>query len=492
MISLPSFQEMKFARLISSPHEISSFGSRNGFRSNVYSIKENPICRSISYRSSEDSTTEQLYRRISPVGDPKVSIVPILDQWVEEGRSVDEQDLKNIIGQLLYYKRHNHALQISMWMTDKRYFQLSPLDASIRLQLISKAQGIEQAEKYFNSLSRKLKGVQVYSALLNCYATAQCVEKAEALMQKIRDLGYAKRPVEYNLMLNLYKKTGNMEKLDALLQEMEENSIVRDRFTLSIQLTAYAAVMEIEKMDKIVTMMESDPKVAFDWTNYSAAAVGYRKAGLLDKALEMLKKAEACVPTKGYMYAVYNCLLIEYATIGRKDEVVRIWSLYKKYKIYNRGYKSILKSLAILGDIEMAEEIFGEWESQGLTYDMHIPNAMIRAYSNKGMFEKAEAVIDRAISKGGKPDCWTWYFLATGYLEKDQPEKAVEMMKRAIVICQPLWKPSTEPLAACLEHLKGVGDMEEAQELIKLLLDKSIISLDIQEKLLNAIQTEKY
>ncbi|XP_065881031.1 pentatricopeptide repeat-containing protein At2g20710, mitochondrial-like isoform X2 [Euphorbia lathyris] len=443
------------------------------------------------FAEPREGPTAELYRRISPVGDWNISIVPILNQWVEEGRSVDAEGLKDIIRELRYYKRYNHALEISMWMSDKRYFELSSLDAAVRLELISKAQGIEQnAEKYFNDLSVKRKGLHVYSALLKCYATEKCVEKAEAVMQKMRDLGYDKNARDYNFMLNLYYKTGNMEKMESLLQEMEENGIVHDKFTLAILFSAYAAIMDIEKMDKIVRIVESEPNAVFDWTNYNAAAVGYKKAGLFDKAFEMLKKAEARLPSKPD-FTAYHSLLTQYATIGRKDEVVRVWSLYKRYKVYNPGYKRVLKSLVMLGDIEMAEGIFDEWESQDLSYDMNVPNVMIGAYSKKGLIEKAEALVDRAISKGGKPNGWTWYCLATGYLENDQPRKGVEMMKRAIVLCVPYRKPSIEPLAACLEHLKGLGDIEEAEEFIKLLMDESIISLDIQEKLLNAVKAEK-
>ncbi|WCJ24848.1 Tetratricopeptide repeat (TPR)-like superfamily protein [Euphorbia peplus] len=78
----------------------------------------------------------------------------------------------------------------------------------------------------------------------------------------------------------------------------------------------------------------------------------------------------------------------------------------------------VLRSLVMLGDFEMAEQIFNEWELRDLPYDMHI--LMIGAYTKKGILEKAESVLDRAISKGVKPDAWTWYNLVEGYRENDQ------------------------------------------------------------------------
>lgn len=202
-------------------------------------------------------------------------------------------------------------------MTDKRYFELSTSDVAIRLELISKAKGIDEAERYFNNLSQYRKGLAVYRALLNCYASAQCVDKAEVVIQKMRDLGYVKSLTEYNSILNLYCKTRNIEKLDALLNEMEENGIARNKFTLSIQLSAYASAKNIEGMDKKVNLMESDPNEVPDWITYSTAATGYRKAGLFDKALEMLKKAEAQL-RKSPNFRVCNTLSHNMQTWGRK------------------------------------------------------------------------------------------------------------------------------------------------------------------------------
>lgn len=108
--------------------------------------------------------------------------------------------------------------QISMWMTDKRYLNITAAD---RLDLITKVKGIEEAENYFSYIPEKIKGIEVYSALLNCYSNVKSTDKAEATMQKMRDLGLARTTLVYNSMLKIYYKTGNFEKLDSLMHEME-------------------------------------------------------------------------------------------------------------------------------------------------------------------------------------------------------------------------------------------------------------------------------
>ncbi|KAK3227117.1 hypothetical protein Dsin_006979 [Dipteronia sinensis] len=370
-------------------------------------------------------------------------------------------------------------------MTDKQSFLPSASDAAVRLDLISKVQGIEQAENYFNSIPEKLRALPTYTALLNCYAYVRNVEKAESTMDKIRELGLAKWPMPYNILLGLYHRTGNYEKLVSLMHEMEEDGVGWDRFTYGIRFTAYAAVSGEEGVDNTVTRMESDTGVVLDWTSYSTAASAYAKLGLLDKAVAMMKKSEGLVSGKR-INTTYEYLITQYATYGKKDDVLRLWQVYKeKRKVFNKGYISVIPSVLKFDDLECAERIFEEWESKNSHYDIRIPNYLIGAYCRRGLMEKAETFVDGIISRGGKLDEFSWYYLANGYLHSNQPQKAVEKMKEAIAVCRKRWKPDKEVVAACMEYFKQEGDVEEAGNFINLLGDKNIISVDVQDSLVN-------
>ncbi|XP_031265388.1 pentatricopeptide repeat-containing protein At2g20710, mitochondrial-like [Pistacia vera] len=388
------------------------------------------------WRSSSpySNSMRDLFRRISTLGDATVSIVPLLDQWVQEGRTVEKEQLQLFIKELRSFRRFNHALQISMWMTDKRYIPLNADDVAVRLDLISQVHGVERAGNYFNNVSKQLRRFPVYSALLKCYANAKSVEKAEATMQEMSDLGFFIRtPLLYNSMLNLYYKTGNFEKFDSLIHEMEEKGISYNKMTFCIRLNAYAAASDVEGIDKIVNMMEFYPTVLLDWELYATAASGYAKAGFLDKSLQMLKKSEGLIPGESKAYEI---LIKQYATTGRKDEVLRLWELYKKnVTVYNSGYKSVMSSLLKFDDLESAEKIFEEWESQSLSYVFRIPNLLIGCYCRKGLLQKAESLLGKAILMGEKPDWKTWFYMATGYLKNNQTLVAVEAMKEALVVC---------------------------------------------------------
>ncbi|XP_057959555.1 pentatricopeptide repeat-containing protein At2g20710, mitochondrial-like [Malania oleifera] len=463
-------------------HVRSGFGSRNVLENIFYSTMAATI-------PSNSNSGDSLYRRITPLGDSSVSIVPVLDQWIQEGREVSGKQLMAIVKEMRYYRRYKHALEISHWMSDKRYFPLSYRDFAVRLDLISKVHGIEQAENYFHNIPKQSKVLEVYSALLNCYAHEKCVEKAEAVMQKMREVGLSRTTLCYNVLLNLFYQTGNYEKLEFLVHEMEVNSIPYDKFTFTIRLSACAAMSNTEEMDNILTRMESDTSILLDWSAYAAAASAYTRAGLLDKALKMLKKSGALILGAKRRSSAFNTLLTQYAAIGEKDEVLRLWELYKKnHKIYNKGYKNMIISLLKLDDIEGAEKIFEEWDASEVCYDFRIADLLIDAYSRKGLMMKAEDLVDRALVKGGKPCGHTWYVLATGYIRDNRLPKAVEAMKVAISMQQPGWKPGKESLAACLEYLKGNGDLEEAKKFLGLLARMGTISTDIHDRLSNYIE----
>ncbi|CAK9177597.1 unnamed protein product [Ilex paraguariensis] len=417
-----------------------------------------------SYSAPQDT----LYKRISPNGDPRVSILPILDQWVEEGKPVKIDELKTMIKLLRNYRRVEHALQLSEWMSERRYLDHSPGYVAVRLDLICRVHGLEEAEKYFDNIPNTLKTFKVYGALLNCYAYSKSLERAEAIMQKMREMGFMKT-LSYNVMLNLYSKMGKHEKLDTLIQEMEEKGISLDNATFYIRLNSYSAVSDMEGMEKLLLKMEANPLITMDWNAYIVVANGYLKGGLVEKAFEMLKKAEKHI-REGRRGFSYEILLTMYASIAKKDELYRVWNLYKiKGKILNSGYFYMISSLIKLDDVDGAEKIFKEWESVNASFDFRILNLLINAYGRQGLLGKAEAIVSRAIENGKEPPASTWDCLASIYYKDKQMQKAVDTMKKAVLADQYGWKLNRVVLKGCLRHLKKKGDVEGTEKFVRLL-----------------------
>ncbi|KAF9610844.1 hypothetical protein IFM89_025254 [Coptis chinensis] len=351
-------------------------------------------------------------------------------------------------------------------MTEQSYIPLSAVDVAGRLDLIAKVQGVEKAEKYFDSIPVKVKKFPVYNALLYCYVNAKSIEKAEAFMQQMKQLGLAKSPLSYNALLSLYSKVGQYEKLDILIEEMKDNSVRADKFTLSIWMAAYAANSDIDGMDKILQSMEVDPEIVMDWNAYAIAAKGYIKVGLIDKALEMLKSSEKFISGKRQRVA-YDFLLTLYAGAGSKEDLNRIWKLYKSSeKLNNTAYLCMIRSLLKFDDIAGAENILAEWESGDTSYDLRVPNLLIAAYCKNGLVKKAEMFINRIIEKGKKPLPSSWDHLATGDVEANQFPMALKALESAFLARRRRWLPSRDTLSACLEYLRQQGDVERTEEFL--------------------------
>ncbi|KAI3499115.1 hypothetical protein L1887_34908 [Cichorium endivia] len=455
--------------------------SSRGFRVLCYSTQT--LTPNHVATTSPTTIPTTLYHRLVRFREP--SVVPVLDQWVGEGRPVDQEDLHKIIKQLRKFSRYKHALQICQWMNDKPYLDVSHKSISVELDLISKVYGLKQAEEFFNKIPNNLRVWQVYGALLNCYAEAKSLEKAESTMQKMRDLGYS-HSLTYNVMMGLYSTMLKYEKLDLLMDEMEQKGIHLDKFTYGIRLNAYAKTLEIPKMEKLLLKMEADPEIQMEWHAYTTAANGYLKAGdqeNLEKAVILLKKSEYLIRPSQKKIA-YEILLTLYASAGRKSDVYRVWGLYKNMgKFYNHGYLCMMSSLAKLDCIDDVAKLYDEWESGRVYFDYQIPNLVITVYCKKKLLEKAEGLVERLVEAGHEPNASTWSRMALGYVKSGGMEMAVDAMRKSILGSYKGWSVDTVTLSAILEFLDRNGNVDEAKEMVELLERKGHLSEEVCESI---------
>ncbi|MCD7465858.1 hypothetical protein HAX54_002036 [Datura stramonium] len=422
-----------------------------------------------------------LYNKLLYLTCSKESVIPILDKWVSEENPIKYEDLQIIVKQFRAYRRYNHALQIYEWIKKSKAFDISPRDFAVELDLVSKAHGLKAAETYFTCIPDDLRTYQVYGALLNCYADAKVLTKAENTMQKLKELGYA-GTVAYNVMMTLYAKLGYLEKLQLLMLEMEDKGNSGDVISYNILLNAYASVPDVTEMEKVLVKMEADP-LLIGWSPYTVAAKGYMKAGDIEKAYESLKKCEHLVKGKRARLAI-DMLITLYTSMGKKDDVYRIWNKYKrKVKYHNSSYHCMISGLEKLDDLDGAEKIFAEWEANRVHFDIQIPNLLVSAYCKKGHMEKAISIIEKLTESEKHPNGSTWNRLALGYCVQNDMEKAVETMKKAILASRPGWKPHFHSLASCVKYLQSKGDTQREEELKDLLRVRGLFSEEVERGL---------
>ncbi|XP_058083100.1 pentatricopeptide repeat-containing protein At4g21705, mitochondrial-like [Magnolia sinica] len=454
--------------MISSPHFFLLFNRL--MRRSI--VPHHPRIWAVRSYYSRSSPRTNLHSRISPLGNPKQSVVPELDGWAESGKRVHVPELRRIILDLRKRRRFTHALQVSEWMGGKGGFVLMPSDHAVRLDLIGKIHGVAAAESYFQSLSEENKTEKTYGSLLNCYVREHLIEKSLSHMQKMKDLGFASVALPYNDLMCLYTNTDQHEKVPDVLAEMKENDVPPDNFSYTICMNSYGARSDIDGMEMVLEEMECQPHITVEWNTYALVANIYIKAGLTDKAVTALKKSEEKLVGNRDGEG-YNHLISHYSSLGNKEEVLRLLKLQKASckRLVNKDYKSILGSLMKMEEFEEAEALLKEWEVAGNCYDLHVPNVVLNGYCQKGAVKKAEMMIEELVKMGKCPISSSYGIVAAGYADRGKMGKAVEFMKRAFAAApgNEGWKPKPKVVTKILDWFGEEGDVEGVEAFVGLL-----------------------
>lgn len=329
-------------------------------------------------------------------------------------------------------------------------------DSAIQLDLISKVRGISSAEEYFSELPDSLKeDKRVYGALLNAYVGAKVKDKAESFFDIVRNKGYALHPLPFNVMMTLYMKFKENDKVNALVSEMKEKNIGLDLYSYNIWLSAQSS---IESMEEVYEEMKLDPLVEPSWTTFSTLTTMYMKlGGHLDKAQETLKLFETILSSTGRSRnrIPYHYLISLHGTVGNKEEVYRVWNIYKSIftTIPNGGYHSIISSLVRVGDIEGAEKIYQELLLSVKKPDPNVGNLLIGWYVREGPFVKAKSFVDGMFEAGIKPNASTFELLAEGHMKEKRISETLSCFKEAADLTHGprRWRPKLGNVSTFLE-----------------------------------------
>lgn len=83
----------------------------NPFRSSIRS-RLSTATAAAAVESRPPGWPDSLYTRVVLVSNPKVSVVPVLEKWINEGKQVSKADLQWMVKQMRNFRRYAHALQV--------------------------------------------------------------------------------------------------------------------------------------------------------------------------------------------------------------------------------------------------------------------------------------------------------------------------------------------------------------------------------------------
>ncbi|KAG6494632.1 pentatricopeptide repeat-containing protein At4g01990, mitochondrial-like [Zingiber officinale] len=429
-----------------------------------------------------------LYNRLSSLGrSPEESVTMTLDKWVNEGRSVRAAALIRYVKEFRRYRRHAHALEIMEWMENTKHTKMTHDIHAMRLGLIAKVRGIEAAEKYFSDLPEPAKNRHSYGALLGSYCSEKNknVDKAISLYNEMKNQNIASNTeVHFNLM-SLYMRLGQHEKVLTQYQEMKSDNIVPDTITCCILMNCYASLNDIESVERVIKEAEEDKQIKLRWSAYSTLASIYCSAGLITKAESALKKSEKLID--GRDRQPYHFLINLYSRIHNFEEVKRIWNSYKTVfqKPTNISYLTMLRSLDRLDDINGQQDLYEEWESVCMSFDVRLTNVMIGSYLRKNMIQQAQRVWEKASERGAVPDFKTCDMFLDYYLKNNDIDSALMWLETRISrMKRNEWKLSQDQVNTFLKAFEDAKDVKGQERFCQCLRRLGHLDLNACEKLL--------
>ncbi|KAI3498419.1 hypothetical protein L1887_34194 [Cichorium endivia] len=465
----------------SSPIKKSQFSSF--IVKNSYSSSSSPVSKvynygTVDYENKPRTTVtwKAIYKRISLMGNPEKGAAEVLNQWENEGKKVTKWELCRIVKEMRKYGRHKLALEIYNWMNNRpERFRISSSDAAIQLDLVSKVHGISGAEDYFKAVPNNLMDKRIYGALLNAYVRARMVEKAESLLVEMKKKDYASHALPFNVMMTLYMNLKDQEKVESVVSEMMQNNIGLDLYSYNIWISSRGSQGSIEKMEESFEKLNLDPTLNPNWTTYSTMATFYIKNDKFEKAEGCLRKIESLITGRDRI--PYHYLLSHYGSIGKKEEVQRIWETYKSVFPYipNLGYHAVISSFIRMDDIEEAESLYEEWVSLKSSYDPRIGNLLLGWYVRKGITEKAETFFKEMLEIG-KANSSTWEIVAEGHIKESRLSDALKSFEKAISDeGSSFWRPKPVNISAFYNVCEVQNDEKSKEALFEVLRQSGVL-----------------
>ncbi|GER43220.1 pentatricopeptide repeat-containing family protein [Striga asiatica] len=465
----------------------SSFFLKQSILSTSYRIhKKNPVfitCSSVSnvhrygtvdYEKRPTPKWNDICKKIFKLENSNLGAASVLNQMENKGKMITKWEISNILKELRKFRRFKLALEVYEWMSNRpERFRVTSSDTAIHLDLIAKAHGVSSAEQYFKKLPDGLKDTRVYDSLLNAYSRSKMREKAESLFDKMRNRNYTNHALPFNVMMTLYMNLKDHEKIESLVSELVGRRIPLDIYTYNIWLSSRGSQGSLDKMEQVFKQMELDNSVKPNWITYSTLAMTYIKSGLFEKAEEYLRKMEDLITGRRNRNP-YHYLINLYAAARMKEEVYRVWSIYKASfrNIPNLGYHAVILALTRLDDMEGAEKMYDEWLSVKWAYDPRLGNLLLSSYVGKGLSEKAKTFFEQMMENGGKHNSMSWEILSEDHIANMRIPEALSCLKNAAALADEgsrNWKPKPVNVSKILKIVEEGDDVAGKESLLEIL-----------------------
>ncbi|KAJ4915878.1 Pentatricopeptide repeat-containing protein [Raphanus sativus] len=415
-----------------------------------------------SRRSSE------LFKAIVSVSG--LSVATAIDKWVEEGKEINRTEIANAMLQLRRRRMYGRALQLVEWLEEHKPFELEERDYASRLDLIAKVRGLHKGELYIERIPESFRGELVYRTLLTNYASTSNVRKAEAVFNKMKDLGFPRTSYACDQMLMLYKRVDKKKIAETLLM-MEKENLKPTLYTYQILIDAKGASNDISGMEQVVETMKSEG-VEVDLRAKSIVARHYASAGLKEKAEKVLKEMEGeSLEANRY---VCKDLLSVYGFLQRADEVSRIWKICEENNPYYKECLAAILAFGKINKVKEAEAVFEKSIKMSTRVSSGMYSVLLRVYVDHKMVSEGKDLVKRMLDSGCNIGALTWDALIRLYVEAGEVEMADSSLSKATQLKQ--IKPLMSSFMCVMDEYARRGDVHNTEKIFQRMRQSGYLS----------------
>ncbi|KZV32292.1 hypothetical protein F511_19138 [Dorcoceras hygrometricum] len=424
--------------------------------------KENELEASITEadtgkrRYPETKATSTLIRGI--LDGRAISMKEICEKWVEEGNEVTQTEVSLTMLELRKRRLFLKALQLSKWLESSKRLDFLENNYASCVDLLAKVRGLLRAERYVEQIPESFRGELVYRTLLANSVAATDVKKSEDIFAKMKNLGLPLTVFSCNQMLLLYKRTSDEKIADVLLLMQKEN-IKPSVLTYQVLIEIKGKCKDISGMEQILETMKAEG-VKPNTRMLVFLARYYISVGLKDKAVAMLKEVEGDDINENL--AICPVLLPIYASLGREDEVGRIWKACESHP----GWEECMAAIDAWGQlrkIEKAEAAFDLIVKKLKKKSVKHFTALLKVYADNKMFAKAKNLVEQMEASGCYLNPVNWDAIVKLYLKTGEVEKADNFLEKAAQ--QSRRRPLIYSYTAIMDQYANRGDIHNAERL---------------------------
>ncbi|XP_057873047.2 pentatricopeptide repeat-containing protein At1g11290, chloroplastic-like [Cryptomeria japonica] len=288
------------------------------------------------------------------------------------------------------------GMDIHKRMTDRGILS-DVVVATALVDMYAKCGRINKARELFDKMPQR--NVVSWNAMIAGYAQNGIVEKALETFRQMKLAGVKPNSATFASILPLCAKMGALEQGMDIHQSIKDGELLSDVVVATALVDMYAKCGSVDKARELFDRMRQ--RNVFSWT---AMIAGYAQNGLAEKALKTFKQMQlAGVKPNSTTFA---SILPACAKMGALEQGMDIHQTIK-----DRGnFSDVVVATALVdmyakcGSIDKAYKLFVKMPQRNVISW----NAMIAAYGQNGLFEKALETFKQMQLAGVKPDSTTF------------------------------------------------------------------------------------